>query len=141
MSPIGPKPISLRLDPASYENLRQQVLLRDGWRCQSCGTMANLEVHHKRFRSHCGDDSEQNLITLCSACHASVHKGKTNGLVRYISETNSARDSASRKYKAVASLRKETRAWNLRINRDRVPNRWGLSSYKKARHTFGYAIT
>ncbi len=29
----------LRLDPLSYETLRQRVLRRDAWRCQSCGTM------------------------------------------------------------------------------------------------------
>jgi 5-methylcytosine-specific restriction endonuclease McrA len=63
----------LRLDPASYGTLRQQVLRRDGWRCQGCGAMANLEVHHREFRSHAGDDSEVNLITLCTICHASVH--------------------------------------------------------------------
>ena len=49
MSSIGPKPAPLRLDPVSYENLRQLVLRRDGWRCQSCGTMSNLEVHHKQY--------------------------------------------------------------------------------------------
>jgi ATP-dependent DNA helicase RecQ len=74
MSSIGPKPVALRLDPLAYESLRQQVLRRDGWRCQSCGTMSNLGVHHKQFRSHSGDDSEENLITLCSACHSSVHE-------------------------------------------------------------------
>ncbi len=73
MSSIGPKPARLRLDPVSYESLRQQVMRRDGWRCQSCGTMANLEVHHKQFRSQSGDDTEQNLITLCTTCHTSVH--------------------------------------------------------------------
>jgi ATP-dependent DNA helicase RecQ len=73
MSPIGPKPTCLRLDPASYETLRQQVLRRDGWRCQSCGVMSNLEVHHKQFRSHSGHDSDENLITLCTTCHAYVH--------------------------------------------------------------------
>ncbi len=69
-----PKPARLRLDPLSYEGLRQQILLRDGWRCQSCGTMSNLEVHHMKFRSRSGEDSEENLITLCAACHASVHR-------------------------------------------------------------------
>jgi 5-methylcytosine-specific restriction endonuclease McrA len=64
----------LRLDPTLYEQLRNQVLCRDGWRCQACGSMSNLEVHHKEFRSQSGDDSEQNLITLCSACHATVHR-------------------------------------------------------------------
>lgn len=39
-----------------------------------------------------------------------------------------------------ASLRKETRAWKRRMNRDRVPIQWKFTR-KKARHTFGYAIT
>ena len=73
MSSITSKFPPLRLDSMSYESLRQQVLRRDGWRCQSCGTMANLEVHHKEFRSHSGDDSEENLITLCTACHRETH--------------------------------------------------------------------
>jgi 5-methylcytosine-specific restriction endonuclease McrA len=70
-----PKRARLRLDPVLYEQLRNQVLRRDGWRCQACGTRLGLEVHHQEFRSHSGDDSEQNLITLCSVCHATVHYG------------------------------------------------------------------
>jgi 5-methylcytosine-specific restriction endonuclease McrA len=73
MSSIGPKPPRLRLDAASYENLRQQILRRDGWRCQCCGTMSNLEVHHKQYRSQSGNDSEENLITLCTCCHGEMH--------------------------------------------------------------------
>jgi 5-methylcytosine-specific restriction endonuclease McrA len=68
-----PKVGPLRLDPVEYETLRKQVLHRDGWRCQSCGTMSNLEVHHQKFRSHSGNDSEENLITLCAGCHANKH--------------------------------------------------------------------
>jgi 5-methylcytosine-specific restriction endonuclease McrA len=71
-----PQADTLRLDPLAYDSLRQQILRRDGWRCQSCGTMSNLEVHHKQFRSHSGHDSEENLITLCFACHASIHQSR-----------------------------------------------------------------
>jgi 5-methylcytosine-specific restriction endonuclease McrA len=71
---IRAKAARLRLDHLSYESLRQHILRRDGWRCQSCGSMSNLEVHHKQFRSHSGHDSEENLITLCCACHESVHQ-------------------------------------------------------------------
>ena len=71
---IRPKADHLRLDSVSYESLRQQILRRDGWRCQSCGTMSNLEIHHREFRSHSGEDSEENLITLCATCHARVHR-------------------------------------------------------------------
>jgi len=74
VSPTQPKPGPLQLDPVSYETLRQRVLRRDGWRCQSCGTMSNLEIHHKQFRSHSGEDSEENLITLCIRCHAGIHR-------------------------------------------------------------------
>jgi ATP-dependent DNA helicase RecQ len=71
---IRPKAARSRLDSLSYESLRQQILRRDSWRCQSCGTMSNLEVHHGEFRSHSGSDTEENLITLCTACHARVHR-------------------------------------------------------------------
>ena len=73
MSTIGPKVSPLRLDPVSYERLSQQILRRDNWRCQSCGALSNLEVHHREFRSHSGRDSEENLITLCTTCHARAH--------------------------------------------------------------------
>ena len=74
MTRFRPKRARVRLDPKLYEELRNQVLRRDGWRCQSCGTMSNLEVHHKEFRSQSGDDSEENLITLCTSCHDAVHQ-------------------------------------------------------------------
>jgi 5-methylcytosine-specific restriction endonuclease McrA len=70
---IGPKVTPMRLDPVSYELLRRQILCRDKWRCQSCGALSNLEVHHREFRSHSGRDSEENLITLCTTCHARAH--------------------------------------------------------------------
>jgi 5-methylcytosine-specific restriction endonuclease McrA len=31
-------------------------------------------VHHREFRSHSGADAEENLITLCTECHARVHR-------------------------------------------------------------------
>jgi len=38
-----------------YEQFCREVLQRDGWRCQVCGTMSSLEVHHQQERSHSGD--------------------------------------------------------------------------------------
>jgi 5-methylcytosine-specific restriction endonuclease McrA len=48
-------------------------LQRDCWRCQICGTMSQLEVHYQPFRSHSGQDTEENLITLCHDCHSAEH--------------------------------------------------------------------
>jgi len=73
MNSIRPKHPRLRLDENAYEQLRQTILKRDNWRCQFCGSIRNLQVHHKTFRSHLGDDSEENLITLCHRCHGRQH--------------------------------------------------------------------
>ena len=62
-----------RLEQHDYQELRERVLRRDSWRCQFCGSMKNLEVHHQQFRSHSGQDAEENLITVCGDCHASIH--------------------------------------------------------------------
>jgi 5-methylcytosine-specific restriction endonuclease McrA len=65
--------LRLRLDPVSYHKLREEILKRDGWRCQHCGSMSELQVHHIQSRSRMGDDAEDNLITLCARCHTDVH--------------------------------------------------------------------
>ena len=69
-----PKRGRKRLAPEPYRSLRQEVLRRDGWRCQNCGGRSDLQVHHINARSHFGDDSEPNLITLCANCHRLVHQ-------------------------------------------------------------------
>jgi 5-methylcytosine-specific restriction endonuclease McrA len=71
-SPVPRRP-RLRLDSDSYRGLCQQVLERDGWRCQRCGNSKNLQVHHMQPRSLLGGDVEENLITLCCACHRQIH--------------------------------------------------------------------
>ena len=38
----------------SYSKLHRQVLQRDGWRCQFCGSMQHLQVHHLRVSKPLG---------------------------------------------------------------------------------------
>jgi 5-methylcytosine-specific restriction endonuclease McrA len=75
VNPVHPKRRRLRLDPEAYDKLRKQVLPRDGWKCQICGSSRNLHVHHKQLRSQQGDDDDTNLITLCADCHEVLHNG------------------------------------------------------------------
>jgi 5-methylcytosine-specific restriction endonuclease McrA len=63
----------VRLKPEDYDVLRNEVLKRDGWRCQDCGAMKDLQVHHIKRRSQLGGDVAQNLITLCASCHGKRH--------------------------------------------------------------------
>ena len=74
MKKIRDKTPRLTLDATSYHELHRQVLERDGWRCQICGSMQHLQVHHLTLRSQSGSDEEQNLITLCADCHERMHR-------------------------------------------------------------------
>jgi 5-methylcytosine-specific restriction endonuclease McrA len=51
---------------------RESVLYRDQYRCQSCGAgdASVLHVHHRRR----GVSEPGLLITVCSACHARLHR-------------------------------------------------------------------
>ena len=74
MNKPQPKQPRLRLAPEPYRQLCRQVMKRDSWRCQSCGSKQNLQVHHKQLRSQQGSDNECNLITLCATCHERLHR-------------------------------------------------------------------
>jgi hypothetical protein len=55
---------------------KKQVLERDGWRCQNCGSSTDLQVHHSKPRSQLGDDILGNLIAVCAGCHRKLHGGR-----------------------------------------------------------------
>jgi 5-methylcytosine-specific restriction endonuclease McrA len=74
MMPIRPKNPRVQLDHDAYERLRLEILERDHWRCQNCGSLLRLQVHHQELRSHCGSDTDENLITLCDVCHRRAHR-------------------------------------------------------------------
>lgn len=80
VSGLMPKQPRLRVDLKAYQALCKLVLARDNWHCQNCGATENLQVHHIQSRSHLGDDSLENLITLCSGCHATIHGNLRGGI-------------------------------------------------------------
>jgi hypothetical protein len=51
---------------------------RDRYRCQSpCCGRRDVTHHHLRFRSHGGDDSYDNVTSLCTWCHLEgIHGGQ-----------------------------------------------------------------
>lgn len=63
----------IKLDRAAYRRLMKRVLDRDGWRCQKCGAVKDLQVHHRQYRSRLGGDKLDNLVTLCAYCHMEEH--------------------------------------------------------------------
>ncbi len=56
--------------------LKQQVFIRDNWRCRNCNRSDMLDPHHVVYRSAGGVNEPYNLLTLCRSCHNSVHAGR-----------------------------------------------------------------
>ena len=76
-------------------NVREYVLFRDGHKCQCCkgkSKDSKLHVHHIESRKT-GGDAPNNLITLCSECHAKYHRGEIR-LPRNTNRGTSLRDAA-----------------------------------------------
>lgn len=52
--------------------LKEQVKDRDNYTCRVCGNKHRLEVHHIVKIKHGGENSLDNLVTLCVQCHRAI---------------------------------------------------------------------
>ena len=66
----------IKLSPAKYKKLVEEVLIRDRYRCQGKDCPGGFPLdppHHKIFRSAGGSDVAENLTLLCTHCHSARH--------------------------------------------------------------------
>lgn len=72
-------------DRSIPDNVRREVLRRDGYRCRKCGWShaewnpsdpRHLELHHILHHVKGGKNTEENLETVCTVCHDDIHKRK-----------------------------------------------------------------
>ena len=61
-SPMKPKP----------SRRRYGHLVKNGW-CAVCGKAGATEWHHIIFRSHGGDEADENMLEVCRECHEKIH--------------------------------------------------------------------
>jgi hypothetical protein len=78
--------------PDNWKVIALKIKEKAHWKCEKCGLQClkpnqntkgltkseraklTLTVHHRNYRPE--DNSENNLIALCSGCHLSYHAGK-----------------------------------------------------------------
>lgn len=65
------------------DDIRRVVLVRDHYACRNCewnhskwnkADPRHLELHHQIHHAKGGENTEENLITLCTVCHDKVHR-------------------------------------------------------------------
>ena len=69
--------------------VRVEVLERDQFQCVECGwsrstsrdddPRTRLELHHVKPHRERGDNTPDNLVTVCNVCHAEIHRGQGGG--------------------------------------------------------------
>jgi hypothetical protein len=50
------------------------ALKENNWRYARCHSSRPLQIHHRRYRSHGGTHTVDNLEPLCSDCHRLIHE-------------------------------------------------------------------
>jgi hypothetical protein len=72
--PKGFRPSSIRSEVLDPE-LREMVLIRDGYECQKCGSQEDLEIHHIEgvAQSPMIANDMENCLTVCENCHKEIH--------------------------------------------------------------------
>lgn len=63
------------INSVAWQETRQKIFRRDGFRCVMCGQSMNLNVHHITYEN-LGAEESSDLVTLCQKCHAKVHGEK-----------------------------------------------------------------
>lgn len=65
--------------------IKRKVLQRDDYKCATCkwshdmwnrSDPRHLELHHQKPHVEGGENTEDNLITLCTVCHDEIHRKK-----------------------------------------------------------------
>lgn len=65
------------------DDIRREVLRRDGYKCQDCNWSheewnpsdpRHLEIHHIKHHAKGGANVKENLKTLCTVCHDKIHR-------------------------------------------------------------------
>lgn len=59
-----------RNEPPDMAERKMRVKMRDGYRCQRCGSRQERVVHHRKGT---GSHAVEDMITLCRTCHLQEH--------------------------------------------------------------------
>ena len=72
----------------NWDTQRKLALLRDGYKCDRCGSEINIQVHHTTpyhtFDNYIEANDLENLATLCNICHTSVEWEYRKYSIKYI---------------------------------------------------------
>jgi len=74
-----------KLKDPRWQKKRLQVMSRDDFKCQLCGSDKNtLHVHHKSYNGEPWESEDSELITLCEDCHLMTEEFHEFNLIKAV---------------------------------------------------------
>lgn len=113
---VGPKNLE-------WLNLQRQVFERDNFKCTHCKGKSKcfeLHAHHLILRSGGGEDTLENLVTLCKTCHVAYHKGKIELKTSKSKGRIDTELSIIRKYLEIPNNTKEIYGFEVKAKREEL---------------------
>ncbi len=56
------------MDSTEWQEMRETALIQAGRKCERCGAIESLQVHHLTYE-HLGDELPEELLVVCPPCH------------------------------------------------------------------------
>jgi len=99
---------------AKWQKIRLRALDNRGHKCEKCGSLKKLHVHHLNYKGFGGNEQDNDLQILCRSCHMRVH--------RYKYGTKELKNSKKRKKKEISQAVIENYRVNLLIVNEYLKN-------------------
>ena len=55
-----------------WNEIRQRILKRSDGKCEKCGKMWRLQIHHINY-DRVGRELDSDLLAVCQPCHRAIH--------------------------------------------------------------------
>ena len=79
---MNKKTYANKLKDPRWQKKRLEIMDRDNWRCQACGsTSKTLSVHHFKYQGEPWEADNEDLQTLCTSCHKALGEHPRGGIM------------------------------------------------------------
>ena len=58
-----------------WRSRASEMIRKAGYRCQQCGSIGRLQVHHNAY-NRLGAELDSDLLVVCEKCHKNLHNLK-----------------------------------------------------------------
>ncbi len=110
-----------------WVELREYALERDGRRCRICNSSKFVQVHHRKYPKNWGEETVEDLTSLCDDCHGLFSLTK-----KFSNKIPIRKEYRTKKGKIRRLGHSNSRAASLLVRQGKIPNMNGYTIERTA---------